>query len=159
MAQQVRRAIYLTLPSGGATSKTVAQGLGLSTRTLQRELMAEATTFSDLLEDIRANLARRYVADPRYRIAQIAEMLGYGSHSTFPRWFTSTFGAPPHVWRARAAGAQPAAISAPSACVITSPTNFVGLSKAGSWASTSVWLMMLATWRAGSSFCSACRIQ
>ena len=115
MAQQVRRAIYLTLPSGGATSKTVAQGLGLSTRTLQRELMAEATTFSDLLEDIRANLARRYVADPRYRIAQIAEMLGYGSHSTFTRWFTSTFGAPPHVWRARAAGMQPAAISAPSA--------------------------------------------
>ena len=99
IAQQVRRAIYLTLPSGGVTSKNVAQGLGLSTRTLQRGLLTEATTFSDLLEEIRANLARRYVADSRYRIGQVAEMLGYASHSTFTRWFTSPFGARRHAWR------------------------------------------------------------
>lgn len=97
--EQVRKAIHAMLPSGGATCKSVAQGLGRSVRTLQRELDAEGLSFTDLLEEARQNLARRYVSDTRYSIGQIAALLGYGSHSTFTRWFTSNFGKSPEAWR------------------------------------------------------------
>lgn len=98
-SEQARKAIYLMLPAGDATCKSVAQALGRSVRTLQRELDAEGLSFSDILEEVRLNLAQRYVGNSRYSIGQIASLLGYGSHSTFTRWFTSSFGKPPEAWR------------------------------------------------------------
>ncbi|MEQ6435480.1 AraC family transcriptional regulator [Comamonas sp. w2-DMI] len=103
--QQVRKAIYLMLPSGNATCLCVAQGLGRSMRTLQRELDGEGLSFTGLLEEVRHDLARRYVVNPHYSIGQIAAMLGYSSHSAFTRWFGARFGCAPEVWRARQAGA------------------------------------------------------
>ena len=97
--QRVRRAIYLMLPSGNATCASVAQGLGRSMRTLQRELDGEGLSFTALLEEVRHDLALRYVSNPDYSISQIADMLGYGSHSAFTRWFTARFGRSPQRWR------------------------------------------------------------
>jgi AraC-like DNA-binding protein len=100
-AQQVRRAIYLLLPSGRATCAGVAQGLGRSMRTLQRTLDAEGLSFTALLDQVRRELAQRYLANPHYDMGQIAVMLGYGSHSAFSRWFGAQFGCAPQAWRNR----------------------------------------------------------
>jgi AraC-like DNA-binding protein len=99
--QQVRRAIYLLLPTGRATCKGVAQGLGRSMRTLQRTLDAEGLSFTALLDQVRRELAQRYLANPHYDMGQIAAMLGYGSHSAFTRWFSAQFGCAPQEWRNR----------------------------------------------------------
>ena len=99
VAQRVRKAIYLMLPSGNATCICVAQGLGRSVRTLQRELDGEGANFTDLLVEVRSELAQRYVRNPDYSVGQIASMLGYNSHSAFTRWFSTLFGYPPEVWR------------------------------------------------------------
>ena len=99
VAQRVRKAIYLMLPSGNATCICVAQGLGRSVRTLQRELDGEGANFTDLLVEVRSELAQRYVRNPDYSVGQIASMLGYNSHSAFTRWFSTLFGCPPEVWR------------------------------------------------------------
>lgn len=104
VGQQVRKAIYLMLPSGNATCASVAQGLGRSVRTLQRELDGEGLSFTTLLGEVRHDLAQRYVGNPRYSIGQIAAMLGYGSHSTFTRWFTTRFGRAPETWRGEQTG-------------------------------------------------------
>ena len=101
VAQRVRKAIYLMLPSGNATCICVAQGLGRSVRTLQRELNGEGANFTDLLVEVRSELAQRYVRNPDYSVGQIASMLGYNSHSAFTRWFSTLFGCPPEVWRER----------------------------------------------------------
>jgi AraC-like DNA-binding protein len=101
VGQQVRKAIYLMLPSGNATCICVAQGLGRSVRTLQRELDGEGLSFTGLLQEVRSDLARRYVRNPDYPVGQIATMLGYNSHSAFTRWFGTLFGCPPEVWRER----------------------------------------------------------
>ncbi|KWI51378.1 AraC family transcriptional regulator [Burkholderia pseudomultivorans] len=101
IGQQVRRAIYLLLPSGRATCAGVAQGLGRSMRTLQRALDAEGLSFTTLLDEVRHDLARRYLANPHYGMGQIATMLGYASHSAFTRWFGAQFGCPPQAWRNR----------------------------------------------------------
>lgn len=99
LGQQVRRAIYLLLPSGRATCAGVAQGLGRSMRTLQRALDAEGLSFTSLLDEVRQDLALRYLGNPHYEVAQVAAMLGYGSHSAFTRWFSSRFGCAPQQWR------------------------------------------------------------
>lgn len=97
--QEVRKAIYLMLPAGRATCKSVALGLGMSMRTLQRELDERKLTFKQLLNDVRQELARRYVANSRYSLGEVAALLGYSTHSAFTRWFGAQFGRSPEAWR------------------------------------------------------------
>lgn len=104
--QEVRKAIYLMLPSGRASCEAVAQGLGLSMRTLQRQLDAEGTGFGLLLNEVRRDLARQYVGNARYSLGHVAAMLGYTTHSAFTRWFVAQFGCAPEVWRRK--GQSPA---------------------------------------------------
>ncbi|RYF81589.1 MAG: AraC family transcriptional regulator [Comamonadaceae bacterium] len=101
--QEVRKAISLMLPAGRATCKSVAAGLGMSMRTLQRDLDALDLTFKQLINEVRQELARRYVANERYGLGEVAAMLGYSTHSAFTRWFGAQFGCSPDAWRARAA--------------------------------------------------------
>lgn len=100
--QEVRKAIYLMLPTGRATCKAVAQSLGTSMRTLQRELDGHALTFKQLLDEVRQELARRYLVNKRYSLGEVAAMLGYSTHSAFTRWFGEQFGCSPQAWRGRA---------------------------------------------------------
>lgn len=99
--QDVRKAIYLMLPTGRATCKSVAQGLGMSVRTLQRGLDQSGFSFTQLIEDVRKGLAQRYVANDRHSLGEVAAMLGYGSHSAFTRWFGTQFDCSPQAWRDR----------------------------------------------------------
>lgn len=104
VAQEVRKAIYLMLPMGRANCQLVAQALGSSLRTLQRQLDLERVTFSDLMNEVRRNLAERYVGNARYSLGHVATLLGYTTHSAFTRWFTAQFGESPAAWRAHHAG-------------------------------------------------------
>ena len=101
VVMEVRKAIYLMLPSGRATSEYVAQGLGLSVRTLQRQLDEAGASFTELLNEVRCELAQRYMDNPQYNLARVSELLGYCTPSSFTRWFAAQFGAAPAVWRTR----------------------------------------------------------
>jgi AraC-like DNA-binding protein len=101
IAHEVRRSIYLLLPLGNASISRVANSLGLHERTLQRRLAADDAEFSDLLNDVRRELAERYLSNRSYSLTCVAEMLGYAQLSSFTRWFASEFGAPPGIWRDR----------------------------------------------------------
>ncbi len=106
LAQPVEQSIMLLLPSGRATVQTCADLLSLTVRTLQRGLDAEGTSFSLLLAKVRTHLARRYLANPRTRITDVASMLGYGSIGAFTRWHGQTFGQPPRKMRKRLGAVQ-----------------------------------------------------
>jgi len=97
--RDARRAIYLFLPMGRATIELVAQGVGLNVRTLQRQLEESGVTFSDLLNEVRRDLALRYIQNEHYPLGRIAELLGYAMPSSFTRWFTAQFGMAPAQWR------------------------------------------------------------
>lgn len=101
IGRDVRNAVYLMLPMGRATCEAVAQGLGLSLRTMQRQLDEAGETFTDILNEVRRELALRYVENPQYAMLRVAELLGYSSASTFTRWFSLQFGEPPLAWRRR----------------------------------------------------------
>jgi AraC-like DNA-binding protein len=102
-----RKAIYLLLPTGKASIEQVARNLGLHLRTLQRQLEAENVSFSDLLNDVRRDLAIRYLPNKQYSLLQIAEILGYSQLSSFTRWFSLEFGMSPSRWRVVNSGAKP----------------------------------------------------
>jgi len=98
-ARQVRETAYLLLPLGRASIDQIAKAMGMNVRTLQRRLAAENAEFSVLLNDVRRDLAVRYLANPTYSKTEIARLLGYGQLSSFTRWFIAEFGAAPPRWR------------------------------------------------------------
>jgi AraC-like DNA-binding protein len=102
VAQEVRRAILVLLPRGRATIEQIAQGLGVTPRTLQRQLEGSGESFSQLLDEVRAELVTRHLENPAYSLTQVAELLGYAYPSSFTRWFTGRFGLSPARWRSRA---------------------------------------------------------
>ncbi|MGZ3272321.1 MAG: AraC family transcriptional regulator ligand-binding domain-containing protein [Caulobacteraceae bacterium] len=108
IAQRAASLIRAGLPHGGADLHHVAGALGLNGRTLQRRLRGEGLGFSDLLDQVRSDLAQSYLADRQTPMHQIAARLGYADGSAFTRWFTQTFGEPPSRWRERnSAGEEP----------------------------------------------------
>jgi AraC-like DNA-binding protein len=101
VTREVRKAIYLLLPMGRASLEQIAESLGMNLRTLQRRLAVENAEFSDLVTEVRRDLAARYLANRRLSMTDIAATLGYGRLSSFTRWFTDQFGASPTAWRRR----------------------------------------------------------
>jgi AraC-like DNA-binding protein len=95
LTQEVEHAVLMLLPAGRASIKSVALALGMNLRTLQRGLEADGTSFSAILDRIRAQLANQYLANPRMRLTDIADLLGYSSLGAFTRWYSQSFGEPP----------------------------------------------------------------
>jgi AraC-like DNA-binding protein len=97
--QDVEQLIKLLLPSGRASVQTCAASMGTTVRTLQRMLDAEGESFTALLNKARMQLATQYLSNPRMRVTDVADMLGYSSIGAFTRWHVQSFGMSPLQWR------------------------------------------------------------
>ena len=64
-------------------------------RTLARRLAAEGVTFTGILEEMRRDLARRYLGDTSLSVSQIAWLLGFQEISAFTGAFKRWTGATP----------------------------------------------------------------
>jgi AraC-like DNA-binding protein len=102
VSARVRELIDVFLPLGRCSTVHVARNLGMTQRTLHRQLAAEGQSFSSLLDDTRAALAERYLAADRYSLTEVSELLGFTAPSAFSRWFRQQFGVSPTQWRATA---------------------------------------------------------
>jgi len=102
----VENAIVQLLPHGKARAGEIADKLGLSERTFARRLGLEGFTFSEVLEALRADLARQYLADDGLSVSQVAWLLGYQEVSAFTHAFKRWTGMTPRAARARE-GAEP----------------------------------------------------
>jgi AraC-like DNA-binding protein len=91
----VENVIAPLLPHGRARADIVAHELGVSPRTLARRLEAEDLTFSSLLQKLREDLARRYLADDHLSVSQIAWLLGYREIGAFSHAFKRMTGKTP----------------------------------------------------------------
>ena len=100
ISERARRSLYLLLPAGRATLEQVGANLGLHPRALQRQLEREGRSFAMLLNEVRRELALRYLASPAHSVGSVARMTGYATPSSFSRWFVSEFGTSPAQWRA-----------------------------------------------------------
>jgi len=98
--ERAKRSIHLLLPSGRANLDLVGENLGLHPRTLQRLLGREKLSFGMLLNEVRRELALRYLSGSTHSVSSIAQMTGYATPSSFTRWFCTEFGTAPAAWRA-----------------------------------------------------------
>ncbi|MCF4615477.1 helix-turn-helix transcriptional regulator, partial [Acinetobacter baumannii] len=75
------------LSTGDFQQQDVAKSLGLSIRSLQRKLSAENTSYSELLDQTRHELALSYIKNSSHNITEIAYILGFTDVSSFTRAF------------------------------------------------------------------------
>jgi AraC-like DNA-binding protein len=73
----VENTISTLLPHGQAPADVVAQKLGMSERTLARRLAEEGVTFNEVLQQLKASLAARYLEEDGMPISKIAWLLGF----------------------------------------------------------------------------------
>jgi AraC-like DNA-binding protein len=79
----VENAIAPLLPHGQAHADVVAKKLGMSERTLKRRLAEDGVTFVEVLQQLKASLANRYLEDGSMPISRIAWLLGFEEASSF----------------------------------------------------------------------------
>jgi AraC-like DNA-binding protein len=102
---EVRSTVKRALPTRRFGLEDVAESFALHPRTLQRQLAARGTTFQEILDDVRHELADRYLRTTAMPLAQLADVLGYTEQSSFSRSCRRWFGCSPQAHRA--ATAQP----------------------------------------------------
>lgn len=97
--QSVRRCIVRLSREGEVSLQRIAAELHTTPRTLHRRLEQRGRNFRSLREDTRRRLAEDYLRDPRLRLAEIAQLLGYSEQSAFSRSFRRWTGETPRRWR------------------------------------------------------------
>ena len=100
-SRRVRRFLAEGLARAEPRREQVAAALKLSDRTLQRRLQAEGTSFQQLLDDTRRELAQLYLRKPLHSLSHVAEQLGFEDPSNFFRACKRWFGESPGRYRAR----------------------------------------------------------
>lgn len=88
------------LSQGEPDRSQLAKTLNLSERTLQRRLADEGSSYQQLLNDSRRQLAERYLRDGQLPATEIAVLLGYSEPSVFFRAFRQWTGLTPGEYRA-----------------------------------------------------------
>jgi AraC-like DNA-binding protein len=100
---RVENAISSVLPHGRVRVEDIARSLGMSKRTLARRLSDEGLNFTEILQQLRRDLAVLYLDDRKLHVSKIAWLLGFHEVSAFTHAFKRWTGKTPR--RMRTAGA------------------------------------------------------
>lgn len=87
----------------GATLGSASRSLGVSTRTLQRQLKEAGTSFQNELQALRLRGAQRMLLETDAKLTVIASELGFASLQHFSSVFRKATGESPGAWRAKRA--------------------------------------------------------
>ena len=96
---RVENAISSMLPHGRVLVEDIALSLGMSKRTLTRKLADEGSNFSEVFEQLRHDLAVRYLRDRKLHVSKIAWLLGFNEVSAFTHAFKRWTGMTPRDMR------------------------------------------------------------
>jgi AraC-like DNA-binding protein len=97
--ERVRVAIQQKLTGRRPSIEDIADALHISSRTLQRRLQDDGSSFQRVLEDARHQLARHYLNNSVLELNEAAYLLGYEDSNSFVRAFRTWEGVPPSRWR------------------------------------------------------------
>jgi AraC-like DNA-binding protein len=99
MVTRVTQAINKELPTGEVYEKDIAVSLGVSLRTMQRQLAKQQQSFTQLLDEIRKQLAEQYLANSQLSLNEITYLLGFANQANFTRAFKRWYGMPTSSYR------------------------------------------------------------
>jgi AraC-like DNA-binding protein len=97
--ERVIEVVRTLLNNGDCTADRVAEHFACTRRTIHRHLAECGTSFSEILDAERADLALRLIEDRSRPLASVAEMLGFSAQSAMARWFKGRFGRSISEWR------------------------------------------------------------
>ncbi len=97
--QKVTQAITQQLQGEVPIINAIARTLMISVRQLQRELQTENTSYQQLLDETRKELALRHLKHPDTSIHDVAFLLGFSEPSAFHRAFKRWTGQTPQRYR------------------------------------------------------------
>lgn len=95
----VKNIIAQTLSTGDSNLVNIASAVGLSESAVKKRLKKEALSFTDVVTDVRMNVAKRLLVQPDISLTQISAMLGYSEASAFSRAFFTLTKLSPRDWR------------------------------------------------------------
>jgi AraC-like DNA-binding protein len=99
LTEKVRTLIAAELPHGQPRIGQIARQLSMSSRTLERRLENDGTTFTALLDDLRRGLAEKYVVSRDLSLSEVAFLLGFSHSAAFHRAFKRWTGQTPLIYR------------------------------------------------------------
>jgi AraC-like DNA-binding protein len=99
ISTRCKSVILDNLTSGAISVEKVAQELHMSPRTLMRRLESQGTKLKSLVDEMRSELASRYLADPKNSITEVAFLLGFSHPSSLSRASHRWFGMSPIEFR------------------------------------------------------------
>jgi AraC-like DNA-binding protein len=94
VTREVERILRAALRNDAGEMDPIAKRLGLTPRSLQRRLKEEGTSFKEVREEVRRELAMRYL-DDNLSIAEVSFLLGFSEPSAFFRAFKRWTGVTP----------------------------------------------------------------
>jgi AraC-like DNA-binding protein len=101
IVDRVRAAIEHGMRDGDVSLEAVAKKLALGARTVQRLLQRDGTSYADVLDGVRREVALRSVADGKPPLGELSYTLGFAQPSAFYRAFRRWTGCSPAEWRAK----------------------------------------------------------
>jgi len=99
LRHQIERIAAKLLSRGQVEARAVADELGISIRTLARRLYELGLTFAQIVDELRFDLAQKYLRDPTLALSEITFLLGYSDVSVFSRAFRRWANTTPRQWR------------------------------------------------------------
>jgi AraC-like DNA-binding protein len=93
------REIFLASLARPMSFDLVAERLRISSRTLRRKLEQEGTSFRELIDELRAHAAIKYVRDTDLTIEDVAFALGFSDAAAFRHAFRRWTKSAPHEYR------------------------------------------------------------
>jgi len=104
LAVRVQRELMTAMDGGEPSMDAISKRLGMSGRSLQRRLAEEDTRFDALLDDVRHEFAKRYLAKGNVSASEVAFLIGFQSPTAFFRAFKRWTGDTPGNYQRLASG-------------------------------------------------------
>jgi len=99
LPQRVKNALRLLLKDGLPRKERVAEKFNMTVRTLQRHLQLAGTSYQQILDELRQELAEHYLLRSDLAIQDIASYLGFTESRSFHRSFKAWTGQTPGEFR------------------------------------------------------------
>lgn len=106
LSDQVRSLLRAMLADGSPRKEFVAEQMGMNVRTLHRKLTDENQSYQQILDDLRSELARKYLQQAHLSVEDIARKLGFTESRSFIRYFKGYEGVTPGEFRQSAMKAE-----------------------------------------------------
>jgi len=103
---EFQRAMMRGLEEGALSMQWLSRQQQTPVRSLYRALRQRDRTYKGMLDELRQQLAKQYLADPALSLSEIALMLGYSEQSAFSRAFRGWYGETPLRYRKKPTGGK-----------------------------------------------------